>query len=541
MKNLHKISGLLLMGLLTMFTSCESLDQAPEDFFASGNFWKDQPQVSGYMTGLHRYLRSSYGIHFTMGELRGGLLGDGDDGSGVSVFGESMYNQTIIKQDLRADNALFNNWDGLYGEIVRVNLALQQIPECTFLTDAQKNLYLAQAYGMRAYYYFFLYRTWGGVPLVTDVAITKGKISAAALSRPRASAAEVMKLIRDDIKASEEKFNALGNDAFTSPYEWSAYATCMLKANIYAWAAKVSTGNCKATGNADLQTAKAALGKVIDSGKFKLMPEFYQAFRTDFKQKNKENILAVSFNTTDKAYMPNASYLCAQANFFTAAFDSEGNALTLSNNDPFGTSTLINGIVRYQYKESFWRSFDKGDSRRDATFFTVMGFKKDPMTGANFGSLLKKFAGHYDVAEGTHYFDCDGPIFRYAEALLLMAEIENDLGNDPSPYINQIRERAYGSGYPTYTRQDKYKNTKAILAEADKEFVFEGKRWFNLLRMHDANGRALVFDGTVNYPFIPGKDEGALLRETESYKVLWPVSVRTMTNDPAVLQTEGYK
>ena len=126
------------MGLLTMFTSCESLDQAPEDFFASGNFWKDQPQVSGYMTGLHRYLRSSYGIHFTMGELRGGLLGDGDDGSGVSVFGESMYNQTIIKQDLRADNALFNNWDGLYGEIVRVNLALQQIPECTFLTDAQK-------------------------------------------------------------------------------------------------------------------------------------------------------------------------------------------------------------------------------------------------------------------------------------------------------------------------------------------------------------------------------------------------------------------
>lgn len=249
----------------------------------------------------------------------------------------------------------------------------------------------------------------------------------------------------------------------------------------------------------------------------------------------------MSFNTTDKSYMPNASYLCAQANFFTAAFDSEGNALTLSNNDPFGTSTLINGIVRYQYKESFWRSFDKGDSRRDATFFAVMGSKKDPMTGANFGSLLKKFAGHYDVAEGTHYFDCDGPIFRYAEALLLMAEIENDLGNDPSPYINQIRERAYGSDYPTYTRQDKYKNTKAILAEADKEFVFEGKRWFNLLRMHDANGRALVFDGTVNYPFIPGKDEGALLRETESYKVLWPVSVRTMTNDPAVLQTEGYK
>ena len=122
-----------------------------------------------------------------------------------------------------------------------------------------------------------------------------------------------------------------------------------------------------------------------------------------------------------------------------------------------------------------------------------------------------------------------------------MAEIENNLANDPSCYINQIRKRAYGENYPVYTKQNQYENTKAILAEADKEFVFEGKRWFNLLRMKDAQGSSLVFDASVNYPFILNQKEGAILSSNEAYKTLWPISVGTMTNDPAIEQTPGYK
>ncbi|MCR5131198.1 MAG: RagB/SusD family nutrient uptake outer membrane protein [Prevotella sp.] len=541
MKKINIILGCLALGVMTMFTGCESLDQAPEDYFASGNFWTDQAQVSGYMTGLHSYLRTTYSMHFATGEIRGGLLGDGDDGTGVSVFGESMDAQTIIKQQLRADNAQFNNWNGLYAEIVRVNLAIQQIPNCTFLTDTERAIYLAQSYGMRAYYYFFLYRTWGGVPLVTDVAITEGQVSAAALSRPRAAASEIMKLIKADIAESEAQFAASGGDQFTNQYSWSLYATLMLKANVYAWAANVTTGDFQKTGNSDLQTARAALQQVIGSGKFSLMPEFYQAFRPDFKAKNTENILAVSYNTSDKVYMPYASNLCAQANFFTAAYDRDGNPLTLTNKEAYGPNSLINGICRFQYKESFWRAFDDADTRRDATFFPIMGSTNSEWTGSNFGLLLPKFSGHYETSEGNHYFDCDGPIFRYAEALLLMAEIENDLGADPSKYINQIRQRAYGDGYPAYTNQSQYLNTKAILTECDKEFVFEGKRWFNIQRMHDASGNALVFDASINYPYIPGQSEGAILSSSESYKLLWPVSVSTMTNDPAIEQTPGYE
>lgn len=543
MKKINIILGGLAIGALTLFSGCESLDQTPKDYFASGNFWQDATQVSGYMTGLNSYLRSTYGAHFNMGEVRGGLIGDGDDGTGVSVFGESMYNQTIIKQDLREDNAQFNNWDGLYSEIVRVNLALQQIPNCDFLTDKQKALYLAEAYGMRAYYYFFLYRTWGNVPLVTDVAITDGQVSAERLSRERSNASEIMKLMKSDIDESEKQYTAAGSNGWQDQYNWNLYATLILKANIYAWAAEVTTGDQQATGTADLQTAKAALQTIISSGKFKLMPEFYQAFRSDYKSSNTEIILAAPFNKTDKVYFPNISYSLAQVNFFTVAYDLNNNPLKMDATQEYGTYTLVNGLVRYQYKESFWRSFDEKDKRRDATFFAVKGDASKEATGSNFGVLVPKFAGTYYPSEGAHYLDADGPIYRYAEVLLLMAEIENDLGNDPSPYINQIRKRAYGDDYPQYTNQGKYENTKAILFESDKEFVFEGKRWYDLIRMKDASGKSLVFDASVNYPFIPGAmgSEGPILNQSEAYKILWPLSTSTMNNDPVLKQTEGYQ
>ena len=100
--------------------------------------------------------------------------------------------------------------------------------------------------------------------------------------------------------------------------------------------------------------------------------------------------------------------------------------------------------MRFQYKETFWLSFDDNDKRRDQTFLAVKNSATQPATGSNFGVVLKKFSGTYYTDEGVHRLDADGPVYRYAETLLLMAEIENDLGNDPSTYINQIRERAYG-------------------------------------------------------------------------------------------------
>src|SRR3712207_7609692 len=73
-----------------------------------------------------------------MGELRNGLIGDGDDGTGTSVTGASLDHQSLIKQDLDADKAGMSNWNGLYSQIVRINLGIQEISSSTVVADNLK-------------------------------------------------------------------------------------------------------------------------------------------------------------------------------------------------------------------------------------------------------------------------------------------------------------------------------------------------------------------------------------------------------------------
>ena len=147
-------------------------------------------------------------------------------------------------------------------------------------------------------------------------------------------------------------------------------------------------------------------------------------------------------------------------------------------------------------------------------------------------------------SNANRVYESDIVVYRYADVLLMLAEIENSLGGDVTGYINEVRQRAYGDN-----RQDKYKfvsrtfaeNELDILHERDKEFVWEGKRWFDVIRMQDAAKKPLAFSKAANYPNTYGDDFAPLLMETEAYKLLWPVNVSTLNDDPLLVQTPRYE
>ena len=139
---------------------------------------------------------------------------------------------------------------------------------------------------------------------------------------------------------------------------------------------------------------------------------------------------------------------------------------------------------------------DETDTRRAATFLEYYSNKE--LT--DFGSSMVKYIGHMDG--GIRYFDSDIVLFRYADVLLMRAEVENALTGKCAAYLNRVRERAYGANY---TENEAYKdgtfaeNELAILKERDKELVAEGSRWFDVVRMHDASGNPLVFSVEAAY------------------------------------------
>ena len=523
------LSGILALG------SC-NLDMTPADYNSAGNFWTSEAKVQTFYNGLLSYLRADYTSLCVLGEFRGGTIKYGSSIEGVGL----NYGGLALNDPINEQNPQISNWNGYYSRILQVNDMIDHLEKgCEFLDDATRNLYRGRAYGLRAYYYFMLYRTYGGVPLETTVKVASGSVDVNDLYMARSTAEETLQFIKDDIRRSEEGYGANRDVSRTG---WSYFATQMLKARVYLWSAKVTTNFVDADGNTsgthtatgstqELQTAKDALMNIVNSRQFGLEENFADLYSNKNKAGN-EVILANSFSYTEStnSYISIFSY---QAPIWCNSFyDEEGNLL----GDPLDLCGT--GTHRVEYLESFIKSFDPADTRRSATFHECYT-SADP-ANREFGSAMIKYLGH---KEGDiRYADTDIIVMRYADVYLSLAEVENALGNydQIAQWIEPVRERAYGSDFPTFAAGSFAENELAILAERDKEFVAEGTRWFDLLRMQDASKKPLVFSADAAYPRVYGEAATPVLSTGEPQKLLWPLDANVLADDHLLVQTYGY-
>ena len=517
MKRINYIISTYL--ILFLLVSCNALDLSPEDYYGSSNFWNNSSQVKGYMIGLHGRLREKAESLFILGEARGGTLK-----SGTSFLNNSLDYSSPIKTNTFSKYLTgINNWNGLYENILEVNLFIQKVEnECDFLTSEERNQGLAQAYGLRAFYYFMLYRTYGGVPLVKLPNVMNGVTHAENLYLERSSAKETFDFIKGDIQKSEELFGTNGQIGKGRTL-WSKPATLMLKAEIYLWSAKVSTEDQIAAPD-DATIAKKALEPLI--GQFRLLPDFKDVF--DYENKgNDEIIFAIGFADGEKSnFAENFTYYVQH---FNNQFYGQNGQLMADTLETKG-----NGLLRNEYKWGLFASMDDDDTRKRSTFLDC--YYQD---GAQAGLILRKFMGMLNSNGNRSYCD-DYIIYRYADVLLMMAEIETLQGGNVAGYINQVRQRAYGASFKpavhVYENSTFEQNELAILKERDKEFVWEGKRWFDLVRMCDGTKKSLVFSSKANYD-----DPSPVLNEQKSFMILWPIDIETLNNDPKLVNNPGYE
>lgn len=506
---------------MPFYSSCDLLDLSPEDNYSSTSYWKNESHVNSYMLGIHNDLRSKYKMLFVLGEARGGTLK-----TGTSSLGTTLEMPVIKNNLLTKDQTGISEWYGLYNNILHLNLFINKVEnECGFLSADKRSYYLGQAYGLRAFYYFWMYRTWGGVPMVTDTKVLNGKVSAEGLYTGRSTAKEILDFIKSDVHQSELYFDGRQPESPTKTM-WSLDATMVLKAEVYLWSAKVPTDDQKPA-DGDIIEAKKALQPLI--GKYKLLPSFKKVFS---EKGNDEVIMAIRFKEGEETNFF-GEFISKQTNFINQVRGRDNKVI---NKDTLQDKNT--GLLKHEYKWELFDVFDDDDTRRDATFLEYYTLKKPYKFQ---GMVVRKNMGIVN-SEGKRIYEGDVIIYRYADVLLLMAEIENKLGNSVASYIDEIRQRAYGNNFDShkYTDADFATNEKAILLERDKEFIAEGKRWFDVVRMEDAEGKSLVFSSDVNYRYQSSDMKTAILDENEAYKLLWPVDIGTLNADPLLEQTEGY-
>ncbi|HAR38333.1 MAG: hypothetical protein A2W86_07205 [Bacteroidetes bacterium GWD2_45_23] len=527
------ISGVMLFLIGATHTSCsDALDLSPIDYYGSGSYWKTEAHATGYIDGIHKHLRDAAWQHtIVFGELRGGHYVSGTSGDGSSV-----YNGSIIQQNFDANNTGVSKFGDLFGRITNCNLFIARVTDADYIPEAKKNYYLGMVYGIRAFYYFDLYRIYGGVPLRLGVEVIDGELDPTKLYMPRAKASEVMTQIKSDLQKSLDYFGDV-NDF--NPYGlgkkvyWNKAATESLIGEVYLWNAKVSTGD-NAAKQADLTVAKQHLENVTKNYGLKMLTDFSKVF--DAKNKaNDEIIFAIRYAEGEASNAVNQYiYNVGTGQTNKNAYLEDGTLF----NDPLNIATS-SSQQRYEYTKKFFEIFDMKDSRRNATF--LPSYNKDSQGNLVYRgvSTIKNIG--LENSNGIRQWVGDFIFYRLPWVYLSLAEIANMEGNDPKveEYINLVRQRAYGANWApefAFTAGNFTTNELAILKEKDKEFVQEGQRWWDLRRMTlTKGGKPLVFTTEGSFEGTPVLNEA-----TEAHKVLWPLDKSLLDNDDALEQTPGY-
>ncbi len=518
MKKLKYTVWVAIVLLLTTVSCQETLDLAPEDYFGDGNYWQNEAQVSNFMVGIHKQLRDNQFMFVRLGEMRSGNY------SNIDRQNTSLNELPIIEQRIDEGSPGVSSWAGFYGPILQLNLFILKVEESTFLPEARKGYLLGQAYGLRAFYYFHLLRTYGGVPLRLEPEVLLGNTDPVKLRKARATEAEVLAAIKSDIGKSVTAFGTAASPSDKSL--WSPKATLMLKGEVFLWSAKVYGTT------ADLAEAKGALNGISGTS---LMPNFAEVFASN-KKNNNEVIFALRYQVGEAEQPTYSFFLYSTYNFDNLHYkDSLASGSLLVDPLQIVATNYYQIIQRYAYTFELFKSYDVADKRRDATFYdyykvTKTGNPPYQVTVRN--TALVKFLGV--ISANKRYFTDDWPVYREADRLLMLAEIANAEGADPTGYIKPIRDRAFApAADPTpFVHSTKDKNELAIFAERNKEFVHEGKSWYDLRRMK-VGADPLVFK-SANHPY------GVLDKATKAHMILWPIDRAVWTNDPLVDQTPGY-
>jgi len=488
---------LCLLAFLTSISSCKKyLDLKPEDGIIRQNFWKTKVQVQAPVNGCYASLLGPGTpipeYLFMWGELRADML---TPSTGISSEEIDVMNVNILETNP------ITNWRAIYATINYCNTVIDFAPEVlkndqTF-TQQQLNASLAEVKALRALMYFYLVRSFRDVPLVLKSTSSDDQL----VQLAKTPGADVLQQIVKDLSEAEANAPLTYNNQAFDKGRITRYTVNAIQADVYLWMEKYPE-------------AIAACDKVINSGRFGLIAGNSNWFNILFANGNSnEGIFEIQFDRQ-------------KLNSFYPMFRTRPRYLA---------STMVTDP-------------DIGLYKADPLDPTLKDIRGDG-AAARFGDgLIWKYIGVDDNSlraqeeSFAHWF-----VYRYADVLLMKAEALalTGKGQEALDLVDRIRQRAHA--LPQSAQSVDPSNTEAvcdyILEERAREFAFEGKRWYDLLRHAKRNNykRLDILLGMVSRT-VPGNlQQSAIAKYKDPNSHYFPIYQYELQTDKNLVQNPFYK
>jgi len=502
---------------LQLFCACSGfLERHPLDKPSSATFWKTKNDFDVALAACYGALqRNLYSYSLP--------CWDNLTDNGYGQHAENSYGQSteIVNGNITPNSSGFISsvYVGALGDVARANIFLKQLSEFAGFDADSKKIYEAEARMLRAYFYSYLYRCYGDVPLIDK------PLDLSTQNQPKASAAEVYKFMTDDIDFAIKNLKDVKYTVYKG--HWTQEAAKAFKARMILFTAYDEAGNAK---NNLMQEVKD-LTQAIKN--YSLANEYAGNFQDAQQEASPEILMSVKFLAPNNATSADQWYgdwivVSPLANLISEYEFTDG---TPGTTIPHSQKGVVDPLFSNEDLKS-------RDSRLAKTVFIdkyiIQGKTYTPSNGRPLGTGLAKFLSQniqppYGYATLSQQ---DWVLLRYADVLLMLAEAENEINGSPTQIVydavNQVRRRSSMPELPPGLSKEEMRNR--IRHERRVELAFEGLRYFDLKRWKIAK-QVLnnVKDGLTPYKF-----------EDKNY--LWPIPQSEIDkSNGTLIQNPSYK
>ncbi len=512
---------------LLLAPACTDLTEVPQSAITPENFYRNEDEAIGGLASVYAQLRQTVEGPYEIMEVSTDEIIVPTRGQDWLDGGKwlDIHRHTFTPNSSAGLDNIKNAWVTMFTGVAKANVVLAGVENVNFNNKA---VVVAELRALRAFYYYMLMDMFGGVPIVTDVAIEP---------RARNTRAEVFKFVEDELNAARVDLPVSWAPEWNGRLTKGA-ADAML-ASIYL-NAQVYTGEVTATGltkgTARWADAVAAADRVLNSpAGYQLDPVWRHNFTAD-NNTSKEIIMAVKFLNQSGLGL----------NFLMRALHYNQYSPSPWN----GYATLAETYAAFSPNDIRRQIFLAGPQVNVETGAPVLDRAGNPLIfDPNIGTSTSCAAGPNETcaAEGggvriakwpsdpAHAQQDNGndyANFRLAEIDLIKAEAMNELGQTAAA-ITLINTTTRARAFPTTPKPmpalSQVALRDSILAERLLELTAEGKRRSDLIRIGASQG------GT-NYYNRPWAYKVA----SPPYKILFPIPQTQIDVNPLLTQNPGY-